>query len=91
VKKNYLQSRLPASWESAVKVLVVKRGMLARKGVGASAAGIAWAMLGCAVAWLLGWITARVELEVELAKELKPKTELLLACAALRAMGKNEV
>jgi len=38
-----------------------------------------------------GWITARAELGVELAKELMLKTELLLACVVLRAMGKNEV
>lgn len=32
----------------------------------------------------------RAELEVELAKELKLETELLLARVVLRAMGKNE-
>ena len=70
--------------------MVVKRGTLARNGVGASVAGIAWAMLGCAVAWLPCWITARAELEGELAKELKLETGLLLARVVLRSIGKDE-
>ena len=40
---------------------------------------------------MLGWVTARAELKVELAKELKLEEDLLLARVVLRAMGENKV